>query len=84
MKILKKIPSELNSLNKAAGSAISSLLKNGDFTGKLNETTIIPTDKKITPKRILLVGLGKPADFSLDKVQTGGRYRHKSGSGKEI
>ena len=65
----KKIPSELNSLNKSSGGAISGLLKNGDFTGKLNETTIIPTDKKIVPKRILLVGLGKSADFTLDKVR---------------
>ncbi len=65
----KKLPPELNALNKASGSAISSLLKNGDFTGKLNETTIIPTDKKIIPKRVLLVGLGKPDEFSLDKVR---------------
>ncbi|MFV1975269.1 MAG: leucyl aminopeptidase [Candidatus Scalindua sp.] len=65
----KKIPSELNTLNKASGEAISSLLQNGDFTGKLNETTIIPTDKKIIPKRILLVGLGKSTEFSLDKVR---------------
>ena len=27
----KKIPSELNTLNKASGGAISSLLKNGDY-----------------------------------------------------
>ncbi len=66
---VKKIPSELSALNKASGGAISSLLQNGDFTGKLNETTIIPTDKKIIPKRVLLVGLGKSADFSLDKVR---------------
>lgn len=66
---IKKIPSELNALDKASGGVISSLLQNGDFTGKLNETTIIPTDKKIIPKRILLVGLGKSAEFSLDKVR---------------
>jgi leucyl aminopeptidase len=65
----EKIPSELNALNKASGSAISNLLKNGDFTGELNKTTIIPTNNKIIPKRILLVGLGKSADFSLDKVR---------------
>jgi leucyl aminopeptidase len=65
----KKIPSELSALNKASGEAISSLLQNGDFTGKLNETTIIPTDKKIIPKRILLVGLGKSTEFSLDKIR---------------
>ena len=65
----KKIPSELNTLNKVTEGAISSLIRNGDFAGKLNETTIIPTDKKIIPKRILLVGLGKSTEFSLDKVR---------------
>ncbi len=65
----KKIPSELNALNKTSGGVISSLLKNGDFTGKLNETIVIPTNKKIDPKRILLVGLGKSTEFSLDKVR---------------
>ena len=66
---VKKIPSELNALDKASGRAISSLLQNRDFNGKLNETVIVPTDKKIIPKRILLVGLGKPDEFSLDKVR---------------
>ena len=64
-----KIPSELSALNKASGGAISSLLQNKDFTGKLNETVLVPTDKKIVPKRILLVGLGKTTEFSLDKVR---------------
>ena len=31
----KKIPSELNAINKASEGAISGLLKNGDFTGTL-------------------------------------------------
>ncbi len=65
----KKIPSELNAINKASGGGISSLIQNGDFTGKLNETVIVPTDKKIVPKRVLLVGLGKSTDFSLDRVR---------------
>ncbi len=66
---IKKVPSELNALNKASGGAISNLLRSGDFTGKLNETTIIPTGKKTIAERILLVGLGKPAEFSLDKAR---------------
>ncbi len=80
----KKIPSELNALNRASGGAISSLLENGDFTGKLNETTIIPTDKKIIPKRILLVGLGKSADFSLDKVRQAAGTATRAVQGKKF
>ena len=69
----KKIPSELSSLDKASGGFISNLLQNKDFTGKLNETIMIPTYKKAIPKRILLVGLGKTTELSLDKVrQTAG------------
>jgi leucyl aminopeptidase len=66
---VKKIPSELNSLDKASGGFISNLLQNKDFTGKLNETVMIPTYKKAIPKRILLVGLGKATDLSSDKVR---------------
>ena len=65
----KKIPSELNSLDKASGGFISNLLQNKDFTGKLNETIMIPTYKKAIPKRILLVGLGKTTELSSDKVR---------------
>ncbi len=65
----KKIPSELSSLDKASGGFISNLLQNKDFTGKLNETVMIPTYKKAIPKRILLVGLGKTTELSSDKVR---------------
>jgi leucyl aminopeptidase len=66
---VKKVPPELNAINKASGSAISNLLENSDFSGKLNETMIIPTNKKIIPKRILLVGLGKATELSSDKIR---------------
>ncbi len=65
----KKIPSGLSSLDKASGGFISNLLQNKDFTGKLNETVMIPTYKKAIPKRILLVGLGKTTELSSDKVR---------------
>jgi leucyl aminopeptidase len=65
----KKIPPELSSLDKASGGFISNLLQNKDFTGKLNETIMIPTYKKAVPKRILLVGLGKTTELSSDKVR---------------
>ncbi len=66
---VRKIPSELNSLDKASGGFISNLLRNKDFTGKLNETIMIPIYKKAIPERILLVGLGKATELSSDKVR---------------
>ncbi len=66
---IKKVPPELNAINKASENAMSNLLENSDFTGKLNETMIVPTYKKIMPKRILLVGLGKATELSSDKVR---------------
>ncbi|MHC4267870.1 MAG: leucyl aminopeptidase [Planctomycetota bacterium] len=66
---VKKLPPELNAINKASGGIISNLLENDDFTGKLSETIIVPTNKKIMPKRILLVGLGKAAELSSDKIR---------------
>ena len=65
----KKIPVELTACNKATGELISHLLNNRDFRGKLNETILIPTYHKISPKRILLVGLGKSESFTLDKIR---------------
>jgi leucyl aminopeptidase len=65
----EKIPSELYALNKASGGVISNLLESKDFAGKLNETIIIPTYKKIMPKRLMLVGLGKSTELSLDKIR---------------
>ncbi len=65
----KRIPSELDTLNKASGRIISNLLESKDFTGKLNETIMIPTYKKIMPKRLMLVGLGKSTELSLDKIR---------------
>ncbi len=40
---VKKVSSELSSLDKASGGFISNLLQNKDFAGKLNETVMIPT-----------------------------------------
>jgi len=66
---VRKIPSELNPFDKASGGTISNLLRSRDFTGKLNETIMIPTYKNVIPKRILLVGLGKATELSSDKIR---------------
>jgi leucyl aminopeptidase len=50
--------------------AISDTIKNGDFTGELNQTLLLYTHNKIKSRRLLLVGLGKREDFNLETVRS--------------
>lgn len=55
--------------DKALQGAISKTLKSGDFKGKLNTTFLLPTYDKTPARRLLLVGLGKEKDFTLDRAR---------------
>ena len=48
---------------------ITSVVKSGDFSGKKNQTTVLYTKGGTLPRRVLLVGLGKPEAFSLETVR---------------
>lgn len=49
--------------------AISRLLALGDFKGKLNELAVLYTHGLIPAARVILVGLGKPADINAERVR---------------
>ncbi len=56
------------------GSALhgtaSSLIASGDMAGKKDESIVLyPANKEITPKRMILVGLGKPENVTLEIVR---------------
>ena len=51
------------------GGAITQLITAGEVKGKLNEITLIHTLGRIKPARVVVVGLGKQAEFSLDKIR---------------
>jgi len=57
-------------VDKALDDAISQLMAEGEIKGKLNEVTVLHTLGKILPKRVVVVGLGKQADFKLNRVRT--------------
>lgn len=48
---------------------ISRLISEGEITGKLMETTLLHTDGLIDPDRILVLGLGKQADFGTTAIR---------------
>ena len=52
------------SIDENTNKAISSVLKIGDFEGKLNATLVLHGVSNIAATRVMLVGLGKQAEFS--------------------
>ena len=65
--ILAQEPAGL--LDRACGGQIENLIASGDFRGKLYQTAVIRTGGAIPARRILIVGLGKQADFSPEKLR---------------
>jgi leucyl aminopeptidase len=56
-------------VDRALNGAISGLIAGGDFTGKAKETAVLYPREGIAARRVLLVGLGKQADFTLDRAR---------------
>ena len=56
-------------MDKALNGAISELLTANDLRGKLNEVTVIYSRGAIPAPRVIVVGLGKVEDISLDRIR---------------
>ena len=57
-------------LDQALGGSISMLLDDGDFSGKAGEVTVLYTDGQLATRRIILVGMGKRADFNVETIRS--------------
>jgi leucyl aminopeptidase len=51
------------------GGAIRKLIQAGEVTGKWGEQTLLHTSGVLSAERVLVMGLGKVGDFSLDRVR---------------
>jgi leucyl aminopeptidase len=56
--------------DKALGGQIAKLIKIKEIDGKLGSVTLIHTFGKISPDRVVVVGLGKKEEFDLNKVRS--------------
>ena len=56
-------------VDRALDGQISNVISAGDFEGKLNETLYLYTQGAIPARRVLLIGLGKQDDFTLDHAR---------------
>lgn len=59
----------METLDRSLSGQLRELRKSGEFGGKLNQTVLLHTRGAIPPKRILLVGLGKRKELTLDRVR---------------
>ncbi|MEX0618391.1 MAG: leucyl aminopeptidase [Pseudohongiellaceae bacterium] len=55
-----KLGSDANTVDAASNKALSSILRSGDFSGKLGETLLVHGLSGIKAKRVLLAGGGEP------------------------
>ncbi len=56
-------------VDKALNGAITDVLRSGDYRGKLNELSVLYSRGALSARRVIVVGLGKVADFDLDRVR---------------
>jgi leucyl aminopeptidase len=56
-------------VDKALGGTITELIKHGEIKGKLNEINVIHSLGKLPARIVVVMGLGKQTDFTLDKMR---------------
>ena len=61
--------SATGAVDKALEGMISKLIRDGEITGKLEETVIIHTFDRLKADRVMVVGLGKSDNFGLEEIR---------------
>jgi leucyl aminopeptidase len=71
-------------LDRASGGRLKAILRQGDFEGKFASTLLLPGIEGVAAQRVLLLGLGKHADFGTrqlrDAVRAATRALGESGA----
>lgn len=67
---VKKLQGTMKLLDEETGGMIKEIIATGDFEGKLNQISVLYTRGIIPTKRILLVGVGKKTDFTMEKLRS--------------
>ncbi len=57
-------------VDRALGGAISQLIRQKEIKGKLNEVTVIHSLGKLPATRVVVAGLGKKTELTLDRVRS--------------
>ena len=65
----KRIGGATQAVDQALNGAVSALVEGGDFGGKPGEVAVIYPRGAIPARRVIVVGLGKRAEFSVETVR---------------
>ncbi|MGB2827105.1 MAG: leucyl aminopeptidase [Dehalococcoidales bacterium] len=66
---MKSPDGETAAVDRALGGAVSQLIRQGEIKGKPNEITMLHSFGKLPAARVVVVGLGKKSDLSVNKVR---------------
>ena len=66
---MERLDGNIATIDKALDGAVSQLISQGEIKGKLNEITIIHSLGRLPAARVVVAGLGKQAELSLDRVR---------------
>jgi leucyl aminopeptidase len=56
-------------IDKALDGAITALLREGEFTGKSKQQSVLHTQGRLQAKKVVLTGLGKPQNLTLEGLR---------------
>jgi len=66
---VKRLDGDIAAVDASLGGVITQLINQGEIKGKLNEITLIHSLGKLPAARVIVTGLGKPAELSLNKIR---------------
>ena len=66
---MKSPDGETAAVDRALGGAVSQLIKQGEIKGKPNEITMLHSFGKLPAARVVVVGLGKKSELSVNKIR---------------
>ncbi len=66
---VKEPAGSTRAVDVALGGALRKLIQSGEATGKAGEQTLLHTLGKLPAERVLVVGLGRPEEYTLDRVR---------------
>lgn len=61
--------SPIRTVDQKLGGQLTTFRKNGEFSGKPNNTALLHIDGKVSAKRVLLVGLGTRETVTLERIR---------------
>ncbi len=68
----KRLSDDVAAVDKACGGMIKKVVSRGDFKAKPNQTFLLYPQAGLKTSRLLLVGLGKKEEYSLDRLREAG------------